>query len=137
MGPRPALKTWFILYYHSQSYSHSTPCIMKTTTATFAILSSLSALSTLVEAFIYPSNPVGATVWKPNTNVTIIWSEDKLAPLLSSNPVFDIFLMTGSDDHQMKLATIAADVKGGTTNSVKYQVPYISPPGQSKWCITP
>ncbi|KAG0100236.1 hypothetical protein BGZ93_003406 [Podila epicladia] len=28
--------------------------------------------------------------------------------------------MTGSDDHQTKLATIATNVKGGVTNSVKY-----------------
>ncbi|KAF8924549.1 hypothetical protein EDD21DRAFT_447337 [Dissophora ornata] len=103
---------------------------MKTTTTTFAILSSLSALSALVEGFVYPSSPVGATVWKPNTTVNITWFEDKQAPLLTSNPVFDIFLMTGSDDHQTKLATIASDVKGGTINSMTYQVPNVSPPGQ-------
>ncbi|KAG0034748.1 hypothetical protein BGZ81_003446 [Podila clonocystis] len=71
-------------------------------------------------AFVYPSSPVGATVWKPDSTVTIAWSDDKQVPSLASKPVFDIFLMTGSDDNQTKLATIATNVKGGITNSVKY-----------------
>ncbi|KAF9996791.1 hypothetical protein BGZ65_007635, partial [Modicella reniformis] len=36
--------------------------------------------------------------------------------------------MTGADDHQIKLATIATNVSGGTTQSVKYNVPYVAPP---------
>ncbi|KFH70766.1 hypothetical protein MVEG_03614 [Podila verticillata NRRL 6337] len=91
---------------------------------------SLSSLDLFANAFVYPSTPVGATVWKPDSTVTIAWTDDKQAPRLESEPVFDIFLMTGSDDHQTKLATIATNVKGGITNSVKYVVPHVSPPGQ-------
>ncbi|KAG0292194.1 hypothetical protein BGZ96_004428 [Linnemannia gamsii] len=82
------------------------------------------------DAFVYPNTPIGDTVWKPNSNVTISWRDDKQPPLLSSKPVFDIFLMTGADDKQKKLATIASNVNGGTTTSVKYQVPNVNPPGQ-------
>ncbi|KAF9094313.1 hypothetical protein BGX29_009542 [Mortierella sp. GBA35] len=38
--------------------------------------------------------------------------------------------MTGADDKQTKLTTIATNVKGGITNSIKYLVPHVSPPGQ-------
>ncbi|KAF9585592.1 hypothetical protein BGW38_001645 [Lunasporangiospora selenospora] len=62
--------------------------------------------------------------------VTISWTDDHSSPLLSTKPVFDIFLMTGADDHQIKLATIASNVKGGSVSSVKYLVPYVAPPGQ-------
>ncbi|KAK3828129.1 MAG: hypothetical protein J3Q66DRAFT_409376 [Benniella sp.] len=102
---------------------------MKVSAAIFSCLSSLY-LPSLAHGFVYPATPVGATIWKPNTEVTISWSDDKQPPLLSSKPVFDIFLMTGADDNQVKLATIATDVSGDATQSVKYQVPYVSPPGQ-------
>ncbi|KAI9238573.1 MAG: hypothetical protein BYD32DRAFT_260553 [Podila humilis] len=40
--------------------------------------------------------------------------------------------MTGADDHQKKLATIATNVQAGPggVSSVKYHVPNVSPPGQ-------
>ncbi|KAK3830720.1 MAG: hypothetical protein J3R72DRAFT_455554 [Linnemannia gamsii] len=101
---------------------------MKITLAS-ALLLTTSFISTAT-AFVYPNTPVGDTVWKPNSNVTISWRDDKQVPLLSSKPVFDIFLMTGADDKQKKLATIATNVNGGTTNSVKYHVPNVNPPGQ-------
>ncbi|KAF9421942.1 hypothetical protein BGZ94_008696 [Podila epigama] len=103
---------------------------MRTTIFLSAALVYISALESLASAFVYPSTPIGNTVWKPDSTVTIAWTDDKQAPLLSSKPVFDIFLMTGSDDHQTKLATIATNVKGGTTKNVKYVVPHVSPPGQ-------
>ncbi|KAG0202556.1 hypothetical protein BGX33_009587 [Mortierella sp. NVP41] len=40
--------------------------------------------------------------------------------------------MTGADDKQTKLTTIATNVKGGITNSIKYLVPHVSPPGQRR-----
>ncbi|KAF9185046.1 hypothetical protein BGZ51_002988 [Haplosporangium sp. Z 767] len=101
------------------------------TSATFASLFyTLSAFTSLVHGFVYPSSPITETVWKPNTNVTISWTDDTQAPRLSSKPVFDIFLMTGSDDEQIKLATIATDVEGGSTTSISYLVPHVSPPGR-------
>ncbi|KAH7029983.1 hypothetical protein BKA57DRAFT_541370 [Linnemannia elongata] len=103
----------------------STITLLLTLTATL-----LSHLPTPSDAFVYPNTPIGNTVWKPEQNVTISWRDDKQAPLLSSKPVFDIFLMTGADDKQKKLATIATNVNGGTTTSVKYHVPHVNPPGQ-------
>ncbi|KAG0018217.1 hypothetical protein BGZ80_007447 [Entomortierella chlamydospora] len=38
--------------------------------------------------------------------------------------------MAGADDRQIKLETIATDVKGGVVNSVNYKVPYVSSSGQ-------
>ncbi|KAF9109153.1 hypothetical protein BGX27_007947 [Mortierella sp. AM989] len=101
-----------------------------TTTLVAFLASSLPLLSSTADAFVYPATPVGATVWRPNSNVTITWTDDNTAPTLASKPVFDIFLMTGADDHQIKLETIATNVKGGATDSVNYKVPYVSPPGQ-------
>ncbi|KAF9124011.1 hypothetical protein BGX30_001145 [Mortierella sp. GBA39] len=105
---------------------------MKSTITLFLTLTAtlLSHLPTPSDAFVYPNTPIGNTVWKPEQDVTISWSDDKHAPLLSSNPIFDIFLMTGADDKQKKLATIASNVDGGTTTSVKYHVPHVNPPGQ-------
>ncbi|KAF9945967.1 hypothetical protein BGZ70_003474 [Mortierella alpina] len=106
---------------------------MKSSTQLAVLLSALASFATLpsiARGFVYPETPVGDTVWRPDSNVTISWSDDKVAPSLSSKPVFDIFLMTGSDDNQTKLATIASNVKGGTTKSVNYMVPHVSPPGQ-------
>ncbi|KAG0303891.1 hypothetical protein BGZ98_006175 [Dissophora globulifera] len=103
---------------------------MKSLTALCAVLASAAALAALAEGFIYPTNPIGSTVWEPNTTMTISWAEDKHEPLLADEPIFDIFLMTGADDRQIKLASIAPNVKGGSMNSVKYRVPYVSPPGQ-------
>ncbi|KAG0327837.1 hypothetical protein BGZ99_006791 [Dissophora globulifera] len=105
---------------------------MKSLTALCAVLASAAALAALAEGFIYPTNPIGSTVWEPNTTMTISWAEDKHEPLLADEPIFDIFLMTGADDHQIKLASIAPNVKGGSMNSVKYRVPYVSPPGQNQ-----
>ncbi|KAF9366263.1 hypothetical protein BGX34_004714 [Mortierella sp. NVP85] len=102
---------------------------MKVSATIFSCLSSLYLFS-LAHGFVYPATPVGATIWKPNTEVTISWSDDKRPPLLSCKPVFDIFLMTGADDNQVKLATIATNVSGDASQSVKYQVPYVFPPGQ-------
>lgn len=122
-------------HYHSPTHASVKKKITRTTmkfaTALSISVLSLSSLDLFASAFVYPSTPVGATVWKPDSTVSISWSDDKEAPLLASKPVFDIFLMTGSDDHQIKLATIATNVKGGVTNSVKYVVPHVSPPGQS------
>ncbi|KAF9948172.1 hypothetical protein BGZ72_009870 [Mortierella alpina] len=106
---------------------------MKSSTQLAVLLSALATFSTLPSialGFVYPESPVGDTVWRPDSTVTISWSDDKVAPSLSSKPIFDIFLMTGADDHQTKLATIASNVKGGTTKSVNYVVPHVSPPGQ-------
>ncbi|KAG0271845.1 hypothetical protein BGZ95_000283 [Linnemannia exigua] len=102
---------------------------MKTTITSALFLLSASFISTAT-AFVYPNTPIGDTIWKPDSNVTISWRDDKQAPLLTSKPVFDIFLMTGADDKQKKLATIATNVNGGTTTSVKYHVPHVNPPGQ-------
>ncbi|KAF9150154.1 hypothetical protein BG015_008031, partial [Linnemannia schmuckeri] len=105
---------------------------MKSTT-TLLLAFSVTLLATHPtpsEAFVYPDTPIGNTVWKPDSNVTISWSAAHNDPLLSSKPIFDIFLMTGADDNQEKLATIASNVNGGTTTSVKYHVPNVSPPGQ-------
>src|SRR5690242_1611933 len=110
----------------------STITLLLTLTATL-----LSHLPTPSDAFVYPNTPIGNTVWKPEQNVTISWRDDKQAPLLSSKPIFDIFLMTGADDKQKKLATIATNVNGGTTTSVKYHVPHVNPPGQSKSPFSP
>ncbi|KAF9206490.1 hypothetical protein BGZ49_002358 [Haplosporangium sp. Z 27] len=94
------------------------------------LASSLPLLSTIADAFVYPSTPVTETVWRPNSNAVISWTDDKTYPSLALNPIFDIFLMTGADDHQVKLETIATNVRGAVTRTINYKVPYVSPPGR-------
>ncbi|KAG0235906.1 hypothetical protein BGW42_004552 [Actinomortierella wolfii] len=90
-----------------------------------------SAVASLASAFVNPTEPIGSSVWKPGTKVNITWTDDKNPPLLSSGPVFDILLMTGADQQQVPLETIATDVKGaGEGGSYEYTVPFVDPPGK-------
>ncbi|KAF9578626.1 hypothetical protein BGW38_005480, partial [Lunasporangiospora selenospora] len=97
----------------------------------FAILGATAlSMASMASAFVSPIHPIGTDSWTPGKNVTISWQDDNTAPKLSTNPIFDIFLMTGGDQSQLELATIASDVNGGKTLSIEYTVPYVSPPGQ-------
>jgi len=98
--------------------------------SSFAVL---GALASIASAFVAPSVPIGDTIWKPNTQVSIIWRDDGAAPALTTKPVFDISFMTGSNLQMVKLATIATNVTGGDATSFNWTVPYVSPPGQSKF----
>ncbi|KAF9177169.1 hypothetical protein BGZ51_009064 [Haplosporangium sp. Z 767] len=96
-------------------------------TATLAVLSTVASMAA---AFVAPVDPWGETVWKPNTKVQIIWKEDNVAPLLTTNPIVDIFLATGSDQVQTTLEPIATKVDAGKVTSVEYTVPTVSPAGK-------
>ncbi|KAG0045808.1 hypothetical protein BGZ83_008976 [Gryganskiella cystojenkinii] len=89
----------------------------------------LGAVASIASAFVSPSEPIGSTIWKPNTQVTISWTDDGVSPKLTTNPVFDIFFMTGSNDVQIKLSTIATGFKGGANTTINWTVPSVSPPG--------
>ncbi|KAF9203557.1 hypothetical protein BGZ49_006292 [Haplosporangium sp. Z 27] len=93
-------------------------------------LTILSATASLAAAFVNPVDPWGSTLWKPNTNVNISWTDDGTAPKLTTDPVVDIYLNTGGDQSNIKLATIATGVDAGKTSSVSYLVPNVSPPGK-------
>ncbi|KAG0260048.1 hypothetical protein BG011_002157 [Mortierella polycephala] len=96
-------------------------------TATLAVLSTVASMAA---AFVAPVDPWGETVWTPNTKVQITWKEDDVAPLLSTNPIVDIFLATGSDQVQTSLEPIATKVDAGKVTSVEYTVPTVSPAGK-------
>ncbi|KAF8990243.1 hypothetical protein BGZ52_000309, partial [Haplosporangium bisporale] len=93
-------------------------------------VATLGAMAASVSAFVYPSEPLAASIYKPNDIMNISWTDDKNPPLLSSAPIFNIYFMTGSNLAQTKLATVAENVDGSKTSSVTYKVPYVSPPGQ-------
>ncbi|KAI1316636.1 hypothetical protein EDD11_009671 [Mortierella claussenii] len=95
-----------------------------------ACLAVLGATASFASAFVNPLEPWGASVWVPGTQVNITWDDDKVAPLLSTNPVVDIFLNTGGDQTNLKIATVATGVNVGKTNSYLYTVPNVSPPGK-------
>ncbi|KAF8941638.1 hypothetical protein EDD21DRAFT_391629 [Dissophora ornata] len=95
-----------------------------------ASLATLGAMASMATAYINPTDPWGETIWKPNTQVTITWTNDASLPALAADQVFDIYLTTGSDQQQVKLAPIATGVKAFTVSSVTYTVPTVSPPGK-------
>ncbi|KAF9918265.1 hypothetical protein BX616_009728 [Lobosporangium transversale] len=95
-----------------------------------ACLAILGATASLASAFVNPKEPWGQSSWKPGTQVNITWDEDGVEPKLSSNPVVDIFLNTGADQTNVKIATIATGIEVGKTNSYLYTVPNVSPPGK-------
>ncbi|KAF9174521.1 hypothetical protein BGX21_002384 [Mortierella sp. AD011] len=93
-------------------------------------LAILSATASLAAAFVNPTDPWGETKWVPGTTVNITWNDDNNAPLLSTNPIVDIFLNSGGDQSNIQMATIATGVDAGKTSSVTYTVPNVSPPGK-------
>ncbi|KAF9335228.1 hypothetical protein BG006_000617 [Podila minutissima] len=95
-----------------------------------ASVAALGAMAVSVSAFVFPSEPLAASKYKPNDIMNISWTEDNKPPLLSSAPIFNIYFMTGSNLVQTKLATVAENVDPSKTTSVPYKVPYVSPPGQ-------
>ncbi|ORX97033.1 hypothetical protein K493DRAFT_314247 [Basidiobolus meristosporus CBS 931.73] len=96
----------------------------------FSLLSALlMGLTGVAHAGIYPSTPVGDTVWKVGSKVTISWSDNEQQPPLSKIEPFEVALYTGSDMKQTKLAVIASNV-AGTTTSLEYVVPDVTPYGK-------
>ncbi|KAF9359877.1 hypothetical protein BGX26_011167 [Mortierella sp. AD094] len=93
-------------------------------------LAILSATASLAAAFVNPLEPWGESVWIPGSKVNITWNDDKIPPLLSTNPIVDIFLNTGGDQSNVKIATIATGINAGTTSSFLYTVPNVAPPGK-------
>ncbi|KAK9695631.1 hypothetical protein K7432_012857 [Basidiobolus ranarum] len=96
----------------------------------FSLLSAmLMGLTGVAHAGIYPATPVGDTVWKVGSKVTIQWSDNKQLPPLSAIQPFEVALYTGTDQVQNKLAVVASNVAGSTT-SLEYVVPNVSPYGK-------
>ncbi|KAF9948223.1 hypothetical protein BGZ70_002309 [Mortierella alpina] len=95
-----------------------------------ATLAVLGALASSVTAFVNPTDPWSTSIWKPNTKVTIQWTEDAKAPSLKTNPLVNIYFMTGSDLVQTQLAVVAENYNALTNSSIVYDVPVVDPPGQ-------
>lgn len=97
---------------------------------TLAIVGSLISYAT---AYVNPIEPWGETKWIPGSKVTIQWDDKNPdGPALSTNPIVDVFLMTGSDQVMVKLDTIASKVNANTQRNVTYTVPTVDPIGKSK-----
>ncbi|KAF9289708.1 hypothetical protein BGZ68_008790 [Mortierella alpina] len=96
-----------------------------------ATLAVLGAIASSVTAFVNPTDPWSTSVWKPNTKVTILWTDDpKTTPSLKTNPLVNIYFMTGSDLVQTQLAVVAENYNALTNTSIVYDVPVVDPPGQ-------
>ncbi|KAK3837621.1 MAG: hypothetical protein JOS17DRAFT_731421 [Linnemannia elongata] len=95
---------------------------------TLAIVGSLISYAT---AYVNPIEPWGETKWIPGSKVTIQWDDKNPdGPALSTNPIVDVFLMTGSDQVMVKLDTIASKVNANTQRNVTYTVPTVDPIGK-------
>ncbi|KAG0303985.1 hypothetical protein BGZ98_006055 [Dissophora globulifera] len=95
-----------------------------------APLACLGAIASVATAYMNPTDPWSESIWKPNTQATITWDDAAVGGAMTPDMTFDIFLSTGSDQAQVRLAQIATGVKAATVSSVTYQVPVVSPPGK-------
>ncbi|KAF9908348.1 hypothetical protein EC991_009900 [Linnemannia zychae] len=97
----------------------------------FTTLAVVGSLVSMATAFVNPIDPWGETKWVPGSKVTIMWDDkNPEGPALSTNPIVDVFLMTGSDQQMVKLATIAEKVNANTQRNVTYTVPTVAPIGK-------
>lgn len=99
----------------------------------FTTLALVGSLISYATAYVNPIDPWGETKWIPGSKVTIMWDDaNKEGPALSTNPIVDVFLMTGSDQVMVKLDTIASKINANTMRNVTYTVPTVDPIGKSK-----
>ncbi|KAF9147802.1 hypothetical protein BG015_010506 [Linnemannia schmuckeri] len=97
----------------------------------FTTLALVGSLISYATAYVNPIDPWGETKWVPGSKVTIQWDDkNPEPPALSTNPIVDIFLMTGSDQVMVKLATIAEKVNANAIRNVTYTVPTVDPIGK-------
>ncbi|KAG0205365.1 hypothetical protein BGX28_003030 [Mortierella sp. GBA30] len=93
-------------------------------------LAVLGAIASAATAFVNPTDPWSTSVWKPNTQVNITWTDDGKAPTLKTSPKVNIYFMTGSDLVQTQLAVIAENYDAFANSHILYNVPVVDPPGQ-------
>ncbi|KAF9923151.1 hypothetical protein FBU30_006753 [Linnemannia zychae] len=97
----------------------------------FTTLAVVGSLISMATAFVNPIDPWGDSKWIPGSKVTIQWDDkNPEGPALSTNPIVDIFLMTGSDQQMVKLATIAEKINANEIRNVTYTVPTVDPIGK-------
>ncbi|KAG0043851.1 hypothetical protein BGZ89_006290 [Linnemannia elongata] len=97
----------------------------------FTTLALVGSLISYATAYVNPIDPWGETKWIPGSKVTIMWDDaNKEGPALSTNPIVDVFLMTGSDQVMVKLDTIASQINANTMRNVSYTVPTVDPIGK-------
>jgi hypothetical protein len=96
------------------------------------IASSLAIVLAAVPALanIFPTYPVGDTVWPAGTEQTITWIDNGKAPNITDISSFKLELQTGTDTKQYTLAVVGTNLKG-SAGSVKYTIPAnIGPSGK-------
>lgn len=97
----------------------------------FTTLAVVGSLVSMATAFVNPIDPWGDTKWVPGTKATISWNDlNPQGPALSTNPIVTIFLMTGSDQQMVKLATVAENINANLIRNVTYTVPTVAPIGK-------
>ncbi|KAJ2962780.1 hypothetical protein NQZ79_g2085 [Umbelopsis isabellina] len=83
----------------------------------------------LISANVLPSEPSPGTIWEPGTEQDIVWTVDNLPPITGSEwSSFTIDFMTGDNQNQVKLATVAKGVDASTTTTYKWKVPSVDIP---------
>ncbi|KAF9090649.1 hypothetical protein BGX29_009183 [Mortierella sp. GBA35] len=97
----------------------------------FTTLAVVGTMVSMATAFVNPVDPWGDSKWVPGSKAIIAWDDkNPEGPALSTNPMVDIFLMTGSDQQMVKLATIAEKVNANEVRNVTYTVPTVDPIGK-------
>ncbi|KAI8085139.1 Ser-Thr-rich glycosyl-phosphatidyl-inositol-anchored membrane family-domain-containing protein [Halteromyces radiatus] len=87
----------------------------------------MGMMTMMVNANMSPSNPEPGTVWTVGKEYEITWEEDNTEPPMNATwKTFRIDLMTGEDNDQVLLTTIAENVKGNAM-TYKYTAPDVTP----------
>ncbi|KAL0075776.1 hypothetical protein J3Q64DRAFT_1774010 [Phycomyces blakesleeanus] len=94
----------------------------------YSIGAALLAFCVVTNASLAPSVPEPGTVWQAGKEYEIIWEEDNIKPSISQAWTdFRIDLMTGDNDDQIVLDTIASNMSGVDSMSYKWVVPDVEP----------
>ncbi|KAI8069284.1 hypothetical protein BC940DRAFT_298357 [Gongronella butleri] len=87
----------------------------------------LTSLVTLTRANMAPSYPEPGTVWKENQEYEIQWNDDAAKPSMADTwKNFRIDLMTGEDENQVTLGTVAENVNPAD-KKIKIKAPVVEP----------
>ncbi|KAG0288308.1 hypothetical protein BGZ96_007886 [Linnemannia gamsii] len=97
----------------------------------FTTLALVGSLVSIATAYVNPTEPWGETKWIPGSKGLIQWDDlNKDGPDLATNPMVDVFLMTGSDQVMVQLDVIATKVNAGQLRNLTYTVPTVDPIGK-------
>jgi hypothetical protein len=85
-------------------------------------------LANVINAGVFPTEPIGKTVYVPKSKVTIKWKDDDVVPSIKNLKTVTVDLMTGDDFNHITLDTVGA--VAASAKKLGWTVPEVDPAGQ-------